>query len=183
MKEKIWDLSSSIKDDSVEELVKSLQEGIRINTKTDQQQSLLYIAACAGAVDCAHCLVGRGADINSTNSSKRSIIHQLVLEGHEYMFDFFINLPKIDLFSVDCTGTSIIHCATQWGRSSFTSSLIKKDKELLNVKDKDGCSPLHYSAKYGKVSTAKVLLEEFNVNPNITDNQNRTPLHYASQWK
>jgi ankyrin repeat protein len=118
-------LSNALKNDKLGDVVEALLGGLSLNTKTVNEQTLLYVAACAGSKDITSCLIGKGADINLPNQYGRTVLHQLVLEGCVSMAETFIELPNVDLSRQDHMGRTVVHYAAEWGRHSLILSLAK----------------------------------------------------------
>lgn len=125
-------------------------------------------------------LVGKGADVNATDSEGRNILHHLANNWlyNADMFEWFVNAGA-DYMAFDDEGESPLHIAARCYFLDVVKSLVSVHGMDPNYHKRNGKYPIHCAADGGAHEVVKWFVGEEGVDINLPDNNGCTVLHYA----
>jgi ankyrin repeat protein len=76
----------------IEKIKSSLKNGIDVNVKNSESETLPYSAALEGHKKIAEFFLNQLADINSKNSSNRKVLHAAAAGGHKDIVELKVRI-------------------------------------------------------------------------------------------
>eukprot|EP01104_Vermistella_antarctica_P009132 TRINITY_DN2327_c0_g1_i1.p1 TRINITY_DN2327_c0_g1~~TRINITY_DN2327_c0_g1_i1.p1 ORF type:complete len:1442 (+),score=522.24 TRINITY_DN2327_c0_g1_i1:236-4561(+) len=122
-------------------------------------------------------LLGRGADIRSTDANGATALHITCLYGHLECAQLLIE-NGLEANCADNDGSTPLHKAAYAGETRCVDLLLNNGAEIDHA-DNKGATPLHIAAYKGQFEAAKVLVGKGRANVKACDADDVTPLHHA----
>ncbi|XP_041969266.1 uncharacterized protein LOC121726098 [Aricia agestis] len=155
-------------------VVKTLFQSLKdiINSKGNDDYSLLHIAAQEGDCDIVRYLIREGANIHAKNLLGSKPIHIAAREGHANLVELFL-CEGLSLYDPGASNQTVLHYATLKNKLEVVKFLIGKSFDV-NVKDANGRTSIHFAAEFGFKKIVQFLLDNSAVY-NAVDNFDCTP--------
>ena len=136
-----------------------LDHGAALEGKDTDGETALLLAASFNNIEACEFLLSKGADINTTNKRKQTVLHKAA----------FNSLGNIASRNEKTNAAPLVKL------------LIDKGLDV-NAQDGSGCTPLYYAATgYGKALDVLDLLVHAGAGINSADKRGNTPLHQAAR--
>ena len=155
--------------------------GADIEAEDQYKRTPLNIAAKAGNLEVARCLIDRGAQIETKTKLGWTPLHTAVISNKFDIVKFLIdNGAQIEAQNFFLQ--TPLHVATFYNRYNVANLLIKKGAKL-DARDKNGNTPLHLHARSKKVSSLNMvkLFVQHGVFLDATNDNNETPIYLANR--
>ncbi len=152
-------LIQAAKSGNLELVEKLLQEGADIDYQDQiDWTALMYAVIDTNNDDMAKLLLGKGANVNITDSEGISVLAITILDDK---FDFAQLLidNNANLDSQDVGGATPLMDAVERNKVNFVELLLEKGAKV-DLQDEWGFTALMYAAKYNRPDIAKLLLEK-----------------------
>ena len=136
----------------------------------------LFYAIQRNDIDCLNDLIKQGADPNSQDSDKETLLHLAAKSNQKHIIELLLKCGA-DIKIVDKYGRSPLFFACMYGHLEIVKLLFSQHK-LLNIEmiNDDGFTPLHFSSD--SVQILDFLLTN-GVDANAKNKYGETPLHFA----
>jgi len=173
-----------------------LEHGADTETRSNRDQTALYMASSRGYADVMRSLIDRGADLNAIckdydeydNHVEWTPLHVAISKEHR---DIAILLLERGADTETWSGQdqTALYMASDRGCADIVQQLISHGADLNGESKEFGeyyCiivkwTPLHVASRDGKPPITKMLLEH-GADPDVLDNFCRTALHVASKY-
>ncbi|XP_065184808.1 E3 ubiquitin-protein ligase HACE1-like [Sycon ciliatum] len=143
--------------------------------------SLLHIAANAGAIEVLTVMLKRGADVNSRDKNRNTALHLTARGNHQRCFGRLLEFGA-DINASDKRGLTPLHwLAATRGQTELLTMAIVRHKALVDAADSIGQTPLHMACQNGNRAAVTKLLD-YGANCEQQDEKGRTPLFFASRY-
>lgn len=106
-----------------------------------------------------------------------TLLHLVVTDYEESLFDILISQPNIDLNIYDAQHMTPLLLAIEWESNQLALRLVERGCDITR-KDKNGTTPLMYAVKCGDVDLAFEILKR-GLDVNEQDEMLCTALHYS----
>jgi len=159
-----------------------------VNYRKNDIHRRLYKAAKRGRLEKVKKLVKKGANVNYTNSKKRTPLYGASYKGNADIVAYLLRLKDkdgkllVDVNMVDEDQETPLHVAADEGYYQVVQLLVKEGKINVNRRDVDGDTALHEAADEGHLAIVKFLVEN-GADPSIKNKKGRTPLDEAQDEK
>ncbi|WP_264705197.1 ankyrin repeat domain-containing protein [Wolbachia endosymbiont (group A) of Gymnosoma rotundatum] len=176
-------LFDAVEYDDFGEVQSLINQGVSVNVKDSEEQTLLHCAVSNGKLKVVKYLIEKkGVDFNVKEGDFGwTLLHLAAFGGNLEVVKYFIERKQVDFNVGDSYKITPLHYAVEHSRLEVVKYLIEKKKADINVKDGSGKVPLHYAAVSNDIEVVKYLLGKKNANINATDNDEQTPLHFAAK--
>ncbi|XP_021376771.1 uncharacterized protein LOC110465343 [Mizuhopecten yessoensis] len=164
---------------SVGVFIELLHAGISPQATTNDESTVLHIAANNGKTDIVRYIIQYIKDIVPlTNDTGRSALHCAAAGKNTGVFD---DLIRAGLSPSDMTkaGKTVLHEAAFCGKPEFIGRIAKKFPRILHMTDESGRTALHYVAASGNVEAFNALIMA-GLSADDTAKDGSTVLHIAS---
>lgn len=148
-----------------------------INSRNQNGDTALSIAAYDGQKDVVGQLIAKGADVNTRNNYGATPLHLAINTGHTDVVELLV-AKGADVNAKDSIGQTPLYTAAGKGSLDVVKLMIDKGADINN-KGNDGKAPLHAAANNGRDTVVDILIAK-GADVNIKDNDGRTPLAYAT---
>lgn len=171
------DFLNAVKNGNAREVAQWLDRGIDANTVDPAGQTVLHLAARAGALDVVKVLARAQANIDRRNANGETAIMLAALGGHRSVVEFLISKEA----QVNQPGwTALLYAATN-GHFEIVKILIENHAYIDSSPD-NGLTPLMMAARAGHLSVVKFLLEE-GADSSLKNDRGETALDWAWQTR
>ena len=144
------------------------------DTRDNDGNTPLHIAAASGSVNIARTLIQADADVEAiAGEQKFTPLLVAASSGHTAMAIALVNHGS-NIDAVDVVGCSALHIAAINGNVALTLALIKMGARI-DLKSFDGWTPLHTAAGFNRPAAISVLVR-YGANTNSRDRDGDTPL-------
>ncbi|XP_019770310.2 uncharacterized protein LOC109544510 isoform X1 [Dendroctonus ponderosae] len=130
---------------------------VDMNSKGNDDFTLLHIASQEGNLEVASYLVDKGCSIDARNNAGSKPIHIAAREGHEATVKYFLS-KGLSVNELGAANQTVIHYAAMTGQLNVVKFLIMQGANI-NAKDLNCCTPLHLAAENGYKDVIQVLLQ------------------------
>jgi ankyrin repeat protein len=120
-------------------------------------QKPLHLAATQGWGNVAEFLITNHAEINITDSERKTPLHYAAASGQKAIVDLLL-ARGADVDASDTYGFTPLHVAARRGFKGIVEVLLA-GKAQVNARTKAGGTPLHYAAENGHRLVGEVLLQ------------------------
>ncbi|CAF1132327.1 unnamed protein product [Didymodactylos carnosus] len=168
-------LSDAEKGDS-DSIQKAIHRGIDLETRDEDQQTALILAARLGHIECVKVLVDTKANVNAEDVDGWTALLNATKEGYIDIVRLLVE-NNADIEHSDCGGFTSLMWAAYQGHTAIVEYLITSGS-VLNVVDEHGITPLTWASGRGHVAIVSALLSA-GAKPNLADKTNTTALHWA----
>jgi serine/threonine protein kinase len=149
-----------------------------ISSKTDEGLTPLHEAALYGRKEVVELLLGRKAEINSTDNGGGTALHYAAMNAHKDVVELLLaNNIEVDATNLD--GDTPLDYAAMKGHNDIIKLLLAK-KANVNATDKLGTDALHFAAQEGHTDVVELLLDN-KAEVNAKNNKGQTPLQLAAK--
>jgi|GEM_PF-3311205 len=162
---------------------RALRQGTKIDEIDSKGRTALFYAIYQSSVyrqrnkyRMARYLIKKGADINKTDFSGRTPLHEAIRYGNSHLATLLIHKGAV-ITTRDSMGTTPLHEAGRNGMKNVAKMLIARGADI-NAGDKSGWTPLHEAAGKKNHKLIKILLEN-NADANAVNEDGNLPLHLA----
>ena len=151
-----------------------------INIKNSKGQSALFLAIQNRCVNCAHCLVNAGADVNTMDSNGQSALQQAIHMCSEELVILILSKgAKVN--SVPVQGCSPLLHAVLLGDYTITGILMEEGADVTMLRKGTNESALHLAVASQSEEILEVLLETGELDINGQTSNGETPLMLAAR--
>jgi ankyrin repeat protein len=172
-------LCSSIKNGDLSKAKRMISQGVSVNTRNKNGETLLMIAAASGNVDSVRLLLNQGADIAATDrAGQTALFYAAVGKDSTGNIVQLLLDAKANPNTVDYNGSAPLYQAADFGSFENIKALLKGGAKP-NVKNEGGRTPLHIRVSWGDAKAAELLLD-FGAEVNGSTGDGWTPLMVAS---
>jgi ankyrin repeat protein len=173
-----------------EQVKKLISKGADVDSKNNDGNTPLHLAAIYGTPEIVANLISKGADVDSKNNNGNTPLHLAAIHGTpEIVANLIEKRARVD--SKNNNESTPLHLC--WYNEDeehgvkIAEKLIaavppEKRKQYLNTKNKDGNTPLHRAAEYGKPELVKKLISK-GADIYARNKDGDTPLHRAVKNK
>ncbi|KAI1693718.1 ankyrin repeats (3 copies) domain-containing protein [Ditylenchus destructor] len=148
-----------------------------VNTRDENGQTPLHVAAAGGSPWYVGNLVSEGAAINARDNSGQTPLHIAAANENPAIATKLI-IPGADVNAKDKDGLTPLHITARNKKSSLIASNLAFSNADVNARDKNGQTPLHIAAANENTKIAKDLVSG-GAYVNARDKDGRTPLDVA----
>ncbi|XP_076279318.1 uncharacterized protein LOC143208632 isoform X2 [Lasioglossum baleicum] len=149
---------------------------VDMNTKGNDDWTILHIASQASNLEMVKCLVDEGSNINAKNASGSKPIHIAAREGYKDTVKFFLS-KGLSVNELGTANQTLLFYAAMKGQLEVVKYLIAQGADV-NAKDSNGSTPLHIAANFGYKDVIEVLVKNGAIY-NALDKLYRRPLEMA----
>jgi ankyrin repeat protein len=159
------------------DIIRHLQQGIKINQPAQDGKRAIHIAAMFGHFTAFEAMMEADADINVADNFGRTVLHYAAQGGqpdiirHLHQQGININQPALD-------GTRAIHQAALRGHFAAFKALIDAGADF-NVADNSGRTVLHHAAQGGQPNIIRYLQQQ-GINTNQPALDGTRAIHIAA---
>ena len=161
-----------------------LRQEYRINVALFLKGFLPFLAAQYNHLYCLkHLLNNYSFDINATDpriDTQPTLLHLACQEGHVATVLYLTSLPKCDVSTKTCNGSTALHLACKSRSLPILKRLVEECHMDLIIRDYNGMAPVHVACEAGSLSLVKYIIEHSSLSLDITDSFGRTPLLIAA---
>ncbi|XP_071086322.1 ankyrin-3-like, partial [Haliotis cracherodii] len=151
-------------------------EKVDINSRDQNGETPVMMAARDGHVQLVEVLVKKGADMSLVNNGGDNILHQACKGGDIETVKEVLAQDKLDINSRGKTGQTPVMKAARAGYGG----LVKKGADMTLVNN-DGDDILHQSCRGGDVETVKIVLAQNKLRINSRAKNGWTPVMMAAR--
>lgn len=148
-----------------------------VNAKSNNNCTVLHIAAGKGDVEVTKYLLEKGADVNARSSEDDTPLHWGAENGNKEITKILIK-NGASVYTRNVKGLEPIHIAAGCGHKEVVEILIKENANI-NAEDENKFTPLHCAALYGNLDVIKVLIGK-GASVNVRSRQGYTPLYQTA---
>jgi len=171
------DFLNAVKNGNAREVAQWLNRGIDANTVDPAGQTVLHLAARAGALDVVKVLADARANIDRRNANGETAIMLAALGGHRSVVEFLISKEA----QINQPGwTALLYAATN-GHLEIIKILIENHAYIDSSPD-NGLTPLMMAARAGHISVVRYLLEE-GADASLQNDRGETAVDWALQTR
>ncbi|XP_076300828.1 uncharacterized protein LOC143219007 isoform X2 [Lasioglossum baleicum] len=170
----------AVKYDDFGEVQGLINQGVSVNVKNSDGQTLLQYAVSNGKLKVVKYLAEKGADVNERNVSGDAPLHDAVRMGNLEVLKCLVE-KGADVNVKDNYRLTPLHYAVVYNRLEILKYLVEEKTADINVKDSSGMVVLHHAAATNNIEVVRYLIEKNNANINVTDNAGKTTLQYAAE--
>ncbi|KAF7169987.1 hypothetical protein CNMCM5623_002503 [Aspergillus felis] len=153
-----------------------LEQGVEINSRCADEQTVLHRAAFVGSEPVVELLLQTpGVKVNAQDSLKRTALHLAAQYGHKGAVKKLLSSGRVDLSLPESAGKTPLHLAAEYGNEAIVELLMPRTD--CDQQDTVGQTALHLAAARGYATIVRLLLETST--PNLQDVMGRTALHLA----
>lgn len=158
-------------------LKKLVEQGVNVNSKIGNDQSLIFAAARGEQLDMIDYLVRQGADVNCKDDDGNTALYSAASRGHLKTVKSLIECGA-DINIKNNEGRTVLHTTASWGHLCVVEFLVSHNADV-NIRDSDGYTALYLAAEEGLLDVVRMLVEH-GADINIRGNDNRTALFLAA---
>lgn len=171
------DFLNAVKNGNAREVAQWLNRGVDANTVDPAGQTVLHLAARAGALDVVRVLVDTRANIDRRNANGETAIMLAALGGHRSVVEFLISKEA----QINQPGwTALLYAATN-GHLEIIKILIENHAYIDSSPD-NGLTSLMMAARGGHMSVVRFLLEE-GADASLKNDRGESALDWALQTR
>ncbi|MFP3033742.1 MAG: ankyrin repeat domain-containing protein [Wolbachia sp.] len=165
-------------------VVKLFIDNDSINAKDRDGKTPLHLAAKTGRSEIAELLVDNKADINATDTSSWTPLHETA--GKNNATEGQLNVAKLliskyaNINAKNDKSYTPLHLTAQKGNLNIAEFLTNSGNIDIEARSNTGKTPLHVAAEKNKLKIIELLVNK-GANVNAKDNYNETPLDLASE--
>jgi ankyrin repeat protein len=172
-------LSHAAKNNDLQRVWNLLQSNIDVDSRVDQQRTVLHLAAMQGTEPLALMMMDRKANVNLEDYNGKTPLHYACANALPSMALLLIS-RRANVNALDDQGATALFSVTQGDGSDRVLHVLLHNNASVNVRNHVGRSALHVAANTGNLSLAQALLDA-KASVNCTDNTNSTPLHCVAE--
>lgn len=163
----------ALRENNIEQIVQSIDEGADINNAQIDETTPLIFAVDKNNYDLVSILIGLGANVNGKDSNGRTALTIAILKKNERILDMLLNCENIDLEAVGMWGLSPLGVAMEIDSQAIDlknadASQIRITEKLLEAGAKaDGIASednkdtaLMRAAMYGNEAMIRLLIKK-----------------------
>ncbi|EAX97972.1 hypothetical protein TVAG_017440 [Trichomonas vaginalis G3] len=155
-----------------------VSHGASLDTKDDDDVTLLHRAATWNSKETAQLLISHGADVNAKMKNGETPLHFAAKKNSIETLKLLIeNGANVNMKCEN--GRTALHSAAFYNKKESAEILIDSGSDV-NFKDLRGKTPLHLAAIKNSHETANLLISRGS-EVNIKCDDGKTPLHYAAE--
>ena len=147
------------------------------NNTTDDNLTLLHIAALEGKCAVVTFLLDHRFDINAVSKIGMTPLHSAAINNRSEVAKILLENGANPNAKNDLGGVPLLYAALN--DYVETTKVLLKFKADMNIGDKNGGTPLHFAASKGSFRVVKLLIAS-GANLNAKDNDGKTPLDVAT---
>jgi len=169
------DFLNAVKNGNSRGVAQWLKRGIDANTVDPAGQTVLHLAARAGALEVVRVLVDARVNIDRRNANGETAIMLAALGGHRSVVEFLISKEA----QINQPGwTALLYAATN-GHLEIIKILIENHAYIDSSPD-NGLTSMMMAARGGHLSVVQFLLEE-GADASLKNDRGETALDWAQQ--
>ncbi|KFV61106.1 Ankyrin repeat and protein kinase domain-containing protein 1, partial [Dryobates pubescens] len=153
-------------------------QGADLERKQKNHRTPLHVAVERGKFRVVHCLLKRGACVNSLDQNRCSALHLAAARGKYLICEKLIKHGANVELRTD-KGWTPLHLAAFKGHVEIIH-LLKDGQAKLNARGGMGWTPLHLATRYSEEPVVCELLR-CGADPNVAEKSEWAPLHLAVQ--
>ncbi|KAF5853517.1 hypothetical protein GGP41_002034 [Bipolaris sorokiniana] len=172
--------------------------GFTVDTRADDQSTVLHCAARSGQARTVQYLLDKGASRETFNDKRRQPLHEAILSGNSDTLKALIqytsegqrpyadrdtmrylaltkNMEVFDLYAgrlgIELTATDatkMLHYAIRAENDTIVAALLKHPEIELDGADVQGHAPIHKAAFYGSSKVMSLMLASDRINTSLT---------------
>lgn len=154
-----------------------LDKKIDLNIENNEELSALFYTVYLKNTSITKLLIEYGANINKTNSFKRTLLQEAVITSNLRLVDFLLPITK-DINNCDIYGHNIIFDAVANGSEELLRKVASIKGVNINQIDVDHNTILQKEAVLINTKLAMILME-LGADPTILDHEGKNFLFYA----
>ena len=134
------------------------QAGARVNTRNEDEETPLHVAASRGHIECIRCLLDSDdgqSVIDCQDKSGSSPLHLALRRNHSHVALLLLH-SGADFDIVDSEGETPIHLCARDGQLALAQTLCAFGCNV-DLANGEGMQPLHLAAKHGNTEVARCL--------------------------
>jgi ankyrin repeat protein len=156
---------------------RSLDQGVDVNSRTEEGATALIVAADYGSLASANYLLRRGADPNVQDRTGSTALIKSVSSGNKKLLRLLIdNGADVNLATKE--GSTALMLASDLGLSAIAKLLLNRGAHL-NARDEAQVTPLMIASSANKRAVAKLLLDR-GAQVDLRDSEDCTALIRAA---
>lgn len=134
------------------------QAGARVNTRNEEDETPLHVAASRGHIECIRCLLDSadGQSVLDSQDKRGSSPLHLALRRNQSHVALLMLHSGADFDIVDSEGETPIHICARDGQLGLAQTLCAFGCNV-DIVNSEGMQPLHLAAKYGNTEVARCL--------------------------
>ena len=187
-----------------------LDAGLTVETRADDQSTVLHCSARAGQAEVVKFLLDTGADFEARNEKNRLPIHEAILSDSKETFElllgsltqeelrgselqlrhYFVQSGHIGIINAylarlgcgftDQSALEKLKFAIQTGHDKLVAKLLDDPSIDCNYRQGNGYAPIHLAAIWGREKVMKVFLASSCVDKTLNTSRGRQALHLAA---
>ncbi|XP_023329666.1 palmitoyltransferase ZDHHC17 [Eurytemora carolleeae] len=164
---------------ALERVQEIIEGGYSVNTRDEENVTLLHWAAINNRRELVQYLVKKGADLDAVGGELMSTpLHWATRQGHTQVLVLLLQYGA-DPSIVDGEGCACLHLAAQFGHTAIVGYLIAKGQSV-NTQDENGMTPLMWSCyKTSSIDPTRLLIT-LGASLTMQDSaKGNTALHWA----
>lgn len=135
----------SVESGDIDSVIDCVENGLDINSRDNNNRSILMISALKGYDDIFALLIKEGADTTTRDSRGDPLVYYV-----KNNYKLLSSIPIDDVDYVDIEGRCISHWGCIMGDIEILKFIIRLDKKyLLSIPDYDGNYPIHHAVMGG----------------------------------
>ncbi|XP_059474055.1 uncharacterized protein LOC132195835 [Neocloeon triangulifer] len=135
-----------------------LSQGADVNTRDDDNESPLTLAASFSSAEMCQFLVENGADLSAVNEDGNDSLHLACLNGKLDNVKYLLGLNGFSVEKKNWKGRTALHLAAAKGHIAVAEFLLSQGAEV-NARDDDNETPLTLAASFSGAEMCQILVE------------------------